>query len=532
MADATTQGYPPPQPGEKPPSVHTKPVGRRPWGLRWRSSIWFVTLVVGIAITTDLLIYSMIVPIIPFRLQELGYDGVSGLVGWLLFAYSAALVVFTPPIAFLSERHKNRKVPLLLGQAALIGSQVLLMEAPKFWVMAVARIAQGISASVIWVVGLALICDTVPERIVGKQLGLAMMGMSLGFLIGPPVAGALDERFGFRGPFIFGVIVTAVELIGRLLIIERQEAIRWDAAFTTLVPHNNASQANVYGAMQEEKRENQPVDSTQVVREDGEDITEAPTRVPSRTPSRTATAVDASVGDSPEEPSTLSIVGLFLKLAKSPRALSAVFLTLTYGIMISSLEPVLPLYLQAEYGLDVSKVGLVYIAAVVPSFFSAPISGWYADRGGTIISTVLCLLGSLPFWCLIIIRSHLAYFIVMFALLNLFATGTISPVTAEFASVTRSLQGVGYGHVYGAFNVAYGLGSARNAFLLTCALFQLYDHVTSDQGWLALCLFNAGLVVVSAVATVCYFGEIPALQRVIRWTRRRREGADEGEASA
>lgn len=39
------------------------------------------------AITTDLLIYSIIVPVIPFRLQNLGYDGVSGLVGWLLFAY-------------------------------------------------------------------------------------------------------------------------------------------------------------------------------------------------------------------------------------------------------------------------------------------------------------------------------------------------------------------------------------------------------------------------------------------------------------
>lgn len=64
----------------------------------------------------------------------------------------------TPPIAYLSELYKNRKIPLLLGQAALIGSQVLLMEAPSFWVMVIARIAQGISACVIWVVGLALLC--------------------------------------------------------------------------------------------------------------------------------------------------------------------------------------------------------------------------------------------------------------------------------------------------------------------------------------------------------------------------------------
>ena len=42
----------------------------------------------------DILIYSLIVPVIPFRLQDLGYDGVSGLVGWLLFAYVCFLALF------------------------------------------------------------------------------------------------------------------------------------------------------------------------------------------------------------------------------------------------------------------------------------------------------------------------------------------------------------------------------------------------------------------------------------------------------
>ncbi|KAI0325628.1 MFS general substrate transporter [Cubamyces sp. BRFM 1775] len=499
--------------------------GRRPWGLEWRSSVWFITLVVGIAITTDLLIYSIIVPVIPFRLQSLGYQGVSGLVGWLLFAYSAALVIFTPPIAFLSEKYKNRKIPLLLGQAALIGSQVMLMEAPTFWVMALARVAQGISACVIWVVGLALICDTVPEKIVGKQLGLAMMGMSLGFLIGPPVAGALDKRFGFRGPFIFGIIVTAIELIGRLLIIERKEAIRWDASFTNLVGRNDPSKERIaYGAVQGEKR---PEGSSERVGNgEGDDVAETatPTRVPSRT--QAGPENEGQPKDEPSEPAQLSIPRLLFKLVRSSRALSAVFLTLSYGIMISSLEPVLPLYLQSTYGFDVSKVGLVYIAAVVPSFISSPLSGWYADRGGTIVSTVVCLVGSLPFWCLLIVRSHLAYFITMFALLNLFATGSISPITAEFAMVTRSLEGVGYGHVYGAFNVAYGLGSAIGPVIGG----QLYDHVTPKQGWLELCLFNAALVVVSTIVTLCWFGETAVVKRVVHYLRRRRStkrGEDE-----
>ncbi|KAI0367508.1 MFS general substrate transporter [Pilatotrama ljubarskyi] len=524
---------------EKPATERSKSKQRRPWGLEWRSSIWFITLVVGIAITTDLLIYSMIVPIIPFRLQSLGYEGVSGLVGWLLFAYASLLI--TPPIAFLSEMYKNRKVPLLLGQAALIGSQVLLMEAPAFWVMVLARIAQGISACVIWVVGLALICDTVPEKIVGseytssfrpacakrprrsEQLGLAMMGMSLGFLIGPPVSGALDERFGFRGPFIFGIIVTGIELIGRLLIIERKEAIRHDASFTTLVGRrNNSSPTLAYGTTAQDEKRDQPVEaSAREARGEGAETTEATGRAPSRGGTETETQEQGGEQD----PVQLSIPRLLFKLVRSPRALSAIYLTLSFGIMLTSLEPVLPLYLQETFGLDVSKIGLVYIVAVVPSFVSSPLSGWYADRGGTTTSTIVCLLGSLPFWFLIFIRVNLAYFLVMFGFLNLFATGTISPVTAEFASVTRSLEGVGYGHVYGAFNVAYGIGSALGPVIGG----QLYDHVSSKQGWMALNLFNAGLAVVNLIVTVCYFGERTIVQRV---TSRIAGRAEASEASA
>jgi hypothetical protein len=39
----------------------------------------------GIAI--DLLVYSIIIPVIPFQLESIGYTGVSALAGWLLFAY-------------------------------------------------------------------------------------------------------------------------------------------------------------------------------------------------------------------------------------------------------------------------------------------------------------------------------------------------------------------------------------------------------------------------------------------------------------
>lgn len=62
------------------------------------------------------------------------------------------------------------------------------MEAPTYWLMVLARIIQGISSSIIWVVGLALLwvihilhhcsilahtvsirCDTAAESIVGSK---------------------------------------------------------------------------------------------------------------------------------------------------------------------------------------------------------------------------------------------------------------------------------------------------------------------------------------------------------------------------
>jgi predicted MFS family arabinose efflux permease len=49
-------------------------------------------------------------------------------------------------------------MPLIIGLIVLAGSQVMLMEAPLYAVMCIARILQGAGSSMVWVVGLALVC--------------------------------------------------------------------------------------------------------------------------------------------------------------------------------------------------------------------------------------------------------------------------------------------------------------------------------------------------------------------------------------
>jgi predicted MFS family arabinose efflux permease len=46
---------------------------------------------------------------------------------------------------------------MMLGLITLTLSQVMLMEAAAYWMMVVSRILQGISSSVVWVVGLAML---------------------------------------------------------------------------------------------------------------------------------------------------------------------------------------------------------------------------------------------------------------------------------------------------------------------------------------------------------------------------------------
>ena len=142
-----------------------------------------------LGITTDLLVYSIIIPVMPFQLERLGYHSVSALTGWLLSTYVSRPsspqhsltdikivirgghlcvphVLFslphshhpsaTMPIAVFSEKTSSRRTPLLIGLLCLLAAQILLMESPNYALMVVARFLQGVSSSVVSTVGLAL----------------------------------------------------------------------------------------------------------------------------------------------------------------------------------------------------------------------------------------------------------------------------------------------------------------------------------------------------------------------------------------
>ncbi|TFY81606.1 hypothetical protein EWM64_g2406 [Hericium alpestre] len=469
----------------------------RPWGLEWRSSIWFVTLVVGMGITTDLIVYSVVIPVFPFELEKKGYNNVSALVGYLLFAFSGGLVFSTPPIAWHSEKYNSRQMPLILGLTVLLGSQVMLMEAPTYWVMALARVIQGISSSMVWVVGLALLCDVTPEALIGSAL-----------LVGPPVGGALYSRLGFRAPFIFSILITFVDVVGRLLIIEPRDARLWGvdpaAALVSTEADEEKSSSGFRGTIGNEIVEEKSTGdfgAAQGASTAGTPVAKTSDNIEPSANVNSSTSLTAST------PPKVSLLQVMTKLMMSSRAVATLINILIYGTVYSSQETVLALHLQRVWGLNASKAGLVFIAAVVPVLFSSPLAGWLSDRQGAEWITVGCLVLALPWWGVIMIEGKLALFIMAFAIESFFTAAVLAPLTRELAVVTTKLDGVGYAHSYGAYNLAYGIGSCVGPIIGS----QIFQHV--GRGWMTLNVLAIGMLCVSVVLALVYTDAFYLLRR-------------------
>ena len=149
-------------------------VNSKPIGLRWRSSTFFIVSTVGIGLFTDLFLYGLIVPILPFILRDrvqLQPDQIQSHVSALLAAYAGASVLFSLPAGIIADRLPTRQLPFLTGLTALLLATLLLFLGQNVAVLVVARVLQGISAAVVWTVGLALVLDTVGPDNLGKTVG-------------------------------------------------------------------------------------------------------------------------------------------------------------------------------------------------------------------------------------------------------------------------------------------------------------------------------------------------------------------------
>jgi MFS transporter, DHA1 family, solute carrier family 18 (vesicular amine transporter), member 1/2 len=167
-------------------------------------AVAFVTF----ATFADITAYSIAVPVLPDLSGRLGASPT--MIGLLFGSFGVTLITVSMPMGAISDRI-GRKPPMVGGLLALAAASTLFAFADTLpWLFA-ARLVQGASDAVTWVVGFALIADLYGPAERGRVMGLVMSGTNLAFMGGPTIGGWLYETGGIRLPFMF---VAALAVIG------------------------------------------------------------------------------------------------------------------------------------------------------------------------------------------------------------------------------------------------------------------------------------------------------------------------------
>ena len=176
-----------------------------------RASRRTAAVLATLAAFTDILAYSIAVPVLPDLSRRVGASPT--MIGFLFAAFGVTLIATSVPMGALSDR-LGRRVPLIVGAAALTGSTLLFAFATTLPWLFVARLVQGAADAVTWVVGMALIADLYEAEERGRVMGLFMAGTTIGFILGPSLGGWLYEMGGPRLPFLAVAALSALCTLG------------------------------------------------------------------------------------------------------------------------------------------------------------------------------------------------------------------------------------------------------------------------------------------------------------------------------
>ncbi|XP_013411845.1 synaptic vesicular amine transporter isoform X2 [Lingula anatina] len=133
----------------------------------------------------------------------------------LLFASKAVVQLLTNPFIGPLTNRIGYSIPMFTGFVIMFVSTIIFAFAESFWLLLMARAVQGVGSSCSSVSGMGMIAEVYPddnER--GHAMGIALSGLALGVLIGPPFGGVMYQFAGKEAPFL---ILAALALFDGLL---------------------------------------------------------------------------------------------------------------------------------------------------------------------------------------------------------------------------------------------------------------------------------------------------------------------------
>ncbi|KAB5578816.1 major facilitator superfamily domain-containing protein [Coniochaeta sp. 2T2.1] len=275
----------------------------------------------------------------------------------------------------------TRRIPFLLCLVCLAGATALLAVGTSINLWIAGRLLQGVSADMLWVACLALLSDTVGTAGIGQAVGIIGIPMSLGPIVGPFLGGVIYASGGYNAVFGLMFALLGVDAILRLLMIEKQVALKWAQRETA------QSATEDVGPQQLDTVELGADCATEVRSQEHQDNIAAEIKG------------DGAIGETLEPGSILPWhhkIPPFLRLLLSLRILVG----LSGGLLQSSLnvafDSTLPLVVEDLFGWQQTGQGPIFITILIPSLLQ-PVFGKPTDKhqqgrrlfaaGGCILAT-------------------------------------------------------------------------------------------------------------------------------------------------
>jgi len=396
------------------------------------------------------------------------------------------------PVAFagwLSDYCTHRR-PLFM--AALIIQAVavaLFMVGNSLALWIAGAILVGVSSAIVWASCLSLIVSRTEKSQLAQVLSFTSISLSCGDFLGPVTGGAIYGAGGSEAVFglIFGLI--GVDAILRLLMVETSVDLAGDGATV-----DSGVKATIHRA-EIDATTDSDVESTSSTDRAGHDATV----------------------NSDDGPTTISSWSGVLQLLKSPRLLSALWVTVTQATILTSFDASLTIHLRNTFHWKSTQAGLVFISLIFPAFLS-PLVGIIADRkGGRIITATGFCLSTAVLACLRFVdHDSIEQKVLLCALLflvGLLLGTTLSVFSAEVSHVVFEHEEKNPGELGERGAVAQAESLWWAAYSIGAAFGPLLGGLVQDAaGWKTM-TWTLALLSATAVVPIMLFTDGPLFSR-------------------
>lgn len=222
-----------------------------------------------------------------------------------------------------------------------------------------------------------MILDTVGPGDLGKVIGSIFSFISVGELAAPVLGGVLYEKAGYGGVFGIGAALLGVDLIMRILVVEKKVAARYEEKMSS---DSNNDSANANGAIDANEAERQQTaNGTTDGRNHNDDDEQTPLLQGSK-------QRETNLENYKIDPSSLPRIVRFFPLlhcltnARLPIALLVAFVQAT---LLATFDATIPTEAESLFNFTSLRAGLLFIALDIPYLILGPLAGWAVDKYGT-----------------------------------------------------------------------------------------------------------------------------------------------------